>query len=166
MLRTNTLIAAALAAALVPAAAGCSGTPVDLAKSLQVVELVTGWFDAGIVGSKNKLVPSISFRLKNVSTESVASVQAMVVFRPVNEPEVEWGSSYVAAIDSKGLAAGEMTQPIVLRSSFGHTGEQPRLDMLRNKYFVDARVELYAKYRAQGWAKLGEWQAARQLLTR
>jgi hypothetical protein len=163
---TKTRTTLVLLLALAASAAGCGGDPVDLKASLTVDDLVTGWFDAGIVAGKNKLVPGISFRLKNVSARPLASVQAMVIFRPVNEPDQEWGSSYAVAIDAKGLPAGETTAPLVLHSSFGHTGEQPRLEMLQNRYFVDAKIELYAKYRAQNWVKLGEWQASRQLLTR
>src|SRR5512136_1922753 len=111
-------------------AGACAGKPVDLKKTLEVTDLVTGWFDAGIVGGKNKLVPSISFRLKNTSPETLTSVQTMVVFRPVNEPDVEWGSSYASAVDAKGLQPGQIGPAVVLRSSFGHTGEQSRLEML------------------------------------
>jgi len=164
-MRTTPLATIAVLLALTLGAGGCTGKAVDLKASLEVVDLVTGWFDAGIVAGKNKLVPSISFRLKNASPEKITSVQTMVVFRPVNEPGVEWGSSYAATIDEKGLEPGQASQPVVLRSSFGHTGEQSRLEMLRNSHFVDAKVELYAKYRAQKWEKLGEWQASRQLLT-
>ena len=33
-------------------------------RALQVTELSSGWFDAGIVEGKNKLVPSVTFRLR------------------------------------------------------------------------------------------------------
>ena len=35
------------------------GPRVDLKQALQVTDVSTGWFDAGIVDGKNKLVPSI-----------------------------------------------------------------------------------------------------------
>ena len=49
--------------------AGC-GPAVDLTKGLQVTIVNTGWFDVGIVNGQNKLVPSISFTLKNVSVST------------------------------------------------------------------------------------------------
>jgi hypothetical protein len=83
----------------------------------------------------------------------------------VGETE-EWGTPpYVRAIGPDGLAPGQSTEPLVLRSNLGYTGLQPRAQMLRNREFVDARVELYAKYRANNWVKLGEYQVERQLLT-
>ena len=61
MRATASLLAFVLTAAL--AASGC-GKTVDLATGLQVLDVSTGWFDAGIVDGKNKLVPSVSFTLQ------------------------------------------------------------------------------------------------------
>jgi hypothetical protein len=144
----------------------CSGRDVDLAKVLQVTDITTGWFDAGIVeGGKNKLVPTISFRLKNGDTESISSVQLFAKFTQVGDTE-EWGTPpYIRAVGPDGLPPGDATKPIVLRSNLGYTGEQTRAAMLRSSYFVDAQVELYAKYRANNWVKLGEYKIDRQLVT-
>ena len=154
----------ALAALL---AAGCQSRNVDIQKVLLVTDVTTGWFDAGIVeGGKNKLVPSIALRLRNADTEPIASVQLFARFSRVGESD-EWGAPpYVRAIGAEGLPAGQSTPLMVLRSNLGYTGEQPRGAMLQNSSFVDARVELFAKYRSDNWVKIGEHQIARQLLTR
>jgi hypothetical protein len=79
----------------------------------------------------------------------------------------EWGTPpYVRAIGPEGLPPGQSTKAMVLRSNLGYTGEQPRLDMLRNDSFVDARVEIFGKYMANNWVKLGDYKVARQLITR
>src|SRR5437762_9581572 len=52
---------------LVLLAAGCGGPAVDLKQGLKIDIVDTGWFDAGIVEGKNKLVPTVSFTVKNVS---------------------------------------------------------------------------------------------------
>lgn len=148
-------------------AAGCQGRKVDIPKVLQVTDVTTGWFDAGIVeGGKNKLVPSIALRLRNADAQPIESVQLFARFSRVGETE-EWGvPPYVRAIGPEGLPAGQSTPLLVLRSNLGYTGEQPRADMLRHSTFVDARVELFAKYRSNNWVKLGDHKIARQLLTR
>lgn len=165
MYRHTTLLAIGLVVVL--ALAGCTSRAVDLPKVLQVTEVTTGWFDAGVVeGGKNKLVPSISLRLKNADTEPIASVQLFARFSRQGETD-EWGTPpYVRAIGPEGLAPGQATSPMVLRSNLGYTGEQPRLDMLRNSSFVDARVEIFGKYMANNWVKLGDYKVTRQLLTR
>jgi hypothetical protein len=147
-------------------AASCSRPPVDLAKTLQVAELTAGWYDAGVVeGYKNKLVPSLSFRLKNAGEPIDGSVQLNAVFRRLGDSE-ELGSSFTRGIDSNGLAPGASTDPIVLRSTFGYTGSEPRSQMLQNRLFVDVKVQLFAKYGASQWTLLGEYPIPRVLLTK
>lgn len=159
------MLSAAVVLGLALASSGC-GDDVDIARALQVTDVTSGWFDAGILeDGKNKLVPSVSFRLKNAHQSEIASVQMFAKFLRVGETE-EWGTPpYVRAIGPDGLPPGAATEPLVMRSNLGYTGLQPRAQMLRNRDFVDARVELFAKYRANNWVKLGEYQIERQLLT-
>jgi hypothetical protein len=148
------------------ALSGCTTRTIDLPKVLQVTDVQTGYFDAGIVDGKNKLIPTISIRLKNNDTQPVSSVQMIARFNRIGETE-EWGSApYVRAIGPEGLAPGQTGDPIVLKCDRGYTGEQPRSQMLTHSEFVDARVEIYAKYAAQPWVKMGEYKITRQLLTR
>jgi len=53
---------------------------VDLTKGLQILDVSTGWFDAGLVNGQNKLVPTISFKLKNVSDQKLSVLQVNVLF--------------------------------------------------------------------------------------
>jgi hypothetical protein len=153
-----------LVLSLVLAASGCNRVnPIEV---LEATDVVTGWYDAGIMeDGKNKLVPSISLKLRNKSDAPVESVQINAVFRRVGEAEM-WGEHFGWAIRGDELAAGASTDALVLRSSLGYTGEQPRLQMLQNKEFVDAKVEIFLKQGSQVWAKLAEFQVARQLLTK
>src|SRR5437762_12878093 len=83
---------------------GC-GPDVDLAKALQVEVVSTGWFDAGIINGQNKLVPSVSFKLKNVSDQKLSALQVNARFSRGNEPE-EWGNGFLPSVGPGGLAAG------------------------------------------------------------
>jgi hypothetical protein len=142
---------------------GCRNIEVE--KAVRITDVQTGWYDAGIVeGQKNKLVPSISLRLENIATDPVESVQINAIFRRVGEQEA-WGEHYVMAIPRAGLAPGAKTRPIVLRSNLGYTGTQSRMQMLQNREFVDARVEIFGKSGSRTWVKLGEQQIGRELLT-
>ncbi len=145
----------------------CTSRTIDLQKALLVTDVSTGYFDAGIVeGNKNKIVPTVSVRLKNISSEPVTSVQIIAKFNRVGEPE-EWGSApYVRAIGPEGLAPGQTGNPVVMKCDRGYTGEQPRAELFHHSQFVDVHVELYAKYQAQNWVKVGEYKIARELLTR
>jgi hypothetical protein len=142
--------------------AGC-GPTVDLKKGLQVTILDSGWFDAGIVNGQNKLVPSFTFTLKNVSDQKLVTMQVNALFRRVNENE-EWGSGFKTVVGSEGLPSGSTTPPITVRSQLGYTGSEARQEMLQNSHFVDAKVELFGKYAATQWVLLGTYPIKRQLL--
>jgi hypothetical protein len=144
---------------------GC-GSAVDLTKGLQVDIVNSGWFDAGIVNGQNKLVPTVIFTLKNLSDQKLVTLQIMPIFRRVDENE-EWGSAFIAVAGSEGLAAGTTTQPLTAKSQLGYTGtEQSRQEMLQNSLFVDAKVELFAKYGSTQWARIGTYPITRRLLTK
>jgi hypothetical protein len=137
----------------------------DVEKALKITDVHTGWYDAGIQDGKNKLVPSITLKLQNVSSEPVESVQVNAIFRQVGDAQA-WGEHFVAAIDRDGLPAGQTTPGLlVLRSNLGYTGTESRLQMLQNKQFVDAKVEIFGKHGSRTWQKLGEYTIDRQLLT-
>lgn len=143
------------------------GSSTDAVAALEPLDVVTGWFDDGIVeGGKNKLVPSVSMRLRNKSDRPLRSIQINAIFRRVGEQEM-WGEYFGWAIPrDPELAAGAETKPLVMRSTLGYTGDQPRMQMLQNQQFVDAKVEIYLKRGSKVWAKLAEYPIQRTLITR
>jgi hypothetical protein len=141
------------------------GPTVDLAKGLQVEDVSTGWRDAGIVNGQNKLVPSVTFTFKNVSDQTLDILQANVVFRRVTEDK-EWGSSFVKITGSEGLAPGATSPSQTVRSQLGYTGSEPRQQMLDNAQFVDAKIQIFAKYGNTQWQKVGEYPVPRTLIAK
>ena len=145
------------------ACTGCS--QVEVEKIVKITDVHTGWYDAGIqADGKNKLVPSISLKLQNVSDQPVRSVQLMAVFRRVGTAE-PWDDTYIRGIGRDALEPGETTPALVLHANAGYTGTQGRIQMLQNTSFVDARVEVLGKRGARTWVKIGEYPIDRQLLT-
>jgi hypothetical protein len=143
------------------ASAGC-GPLVDLTKGLQVLDVSTGWHDDGVVDGKNKLVPSVTFEIKNISDQPLSVLQVNAVFRRVNDP-TEWGAVFLAIPQSGPLQPGATTPALTIKSRLGYTGEDPRSDMLKNSLFVDAKVEIYAKYASAQWARIAEYPIERKL---
>jgi hypothetical protein len=145
-------------------ACSACGPTIDLTKGLQVEVLKSGWFDAGIINGQSKLVPTVTISLKNVSDQKLVTLQLNALFRQASAQE-EWGSAFMTAAGSEGLAAGASIGPLTLKSQNGYTGsDQTRLEMLQNSHFVDAKVQLFAKYGPTQWAKMGEYPITRQLL--
>lgn len=147
----------------VVAAAGCA-SGVDVPAALQVTQLSSGWFDAGFDSlGRNKIVPSVSFRLENETEEELGYLQINAVFRRAGETE-GWGTKFVRVAGTEGIPAGEATQMLRLDSSRGYTGEQSQAEMLGHTDFVDVEMDLYIKHRAQQWALVDTVDVDRQLL--
>jgi len=153
-----------LIAALVSATA--CGPTVDLTKGLEVKILNSGWYDLGIVNGQNKLVPTVTFTLRNLSDQTLGTLQVQALFRRVGE-DSEWGNGFLTVVGSKGLAPSATTDPITIKSQLGYTGsDKSRQEMLANSHFVDAKVELFGKYASTQWVRLGSFPVTRQLLTK
>jgi hypothetical protein len=156
----------ALAVALSAAFQASCGPSIDPITILEPVDVVTGWYDEGIVEGKNKLVPSVMLKFRNKSPEPVSSIQVNAIFRRVGEQEM-WGEHFGWAVPrNPALASGAETGMLVMRSALGYTGEQPRMQMLQNREFIDAKVDIFLKTGSRAWSKLGEYPIQRQLLTR
>lgn len=158
------LTVCALVALVTFSGAGCSPT-VDVAAALRLESVTTGWVDVGPVGTNNKLVPAVSFTVKNTTDRTLAPVQVNAVFRRVGEPS-EWTNGMVTAAGSSGLAPAAATDRLVIKGDAGYTGADSQWDLLRNSHFVDATVDLFARYGSRQWARVGEYRIARQIVER
>jgi len=141
---------------------GCGPTvAVEQAVAISLVD--SGWYDGGIINGQNKLVPAAQVSVKNTSDQKLILLQINSLFRQVDATE-EWGSAFVTAAGSEGLAPGE-SKTLLLKSNNGYTGTgETRQEMLKNSHFVDAKVEVFAKYASLQWKKLGEYSVTRQLM--
>ena len=155
-----------LAALLVFAFAACApagcGSPPDLKQGLHVTDVSSGWFDAGIVDGKNKLVPSVTFKLKKNGDVNLSSASLNVSFVFVGDQDPN-DDVFVQNIPIQGTE----TEPITVRSKVGFTGDPPqtRAEMLQNSNFRDMDARIFAKQSSSQWVELQRVRIARQLLT-
>ena len=138
------------------------GQPVDVAKAVHVEAVSTGWFAAGVAGGQNKIVPAVSFKLKDVSDQPLTALQVNAVFRRAGTNE-EISAEFRPVSGSGELAAGATTDTITLKASLGYTGTDPHDALLRNSQFVDAKVEVFVKAGSGQWTRMGEYPIGRQL---
>ena len=153
---------AALLLGLVLSSQACS-EPVDLKQVLQVADVTSGWFDAGVVSGKNKLVPTVSFRLRKPADVDISSLSLNMVFKRDGEDDGE--DVFVQRVD---FVSDTDTAPITARPEFGYTGDPPqtRAQMLNNSHFRDVTAQIFAKQSSTQWVELHRVKIARQLLTR
>ena len=144
--------------------AGC-GPSIDVAAALRLESVSTGWVDVGPVGSSNKLVPAVEFTIKNASDRTLAPVQVNAVFRRVGESS-EWSNGTVTAAGSSGsrrprrpIASSSRAAPATPGPTGGGTCSS-------NSEFVDATVDVFARYGSRQWTRVGEYRIARQIIER
>jgi hypothetical protein len=141
---------------------GACGKPVDLKQAVQVTDVSSGWFDAGVQNGKNKLVPSVTFKLRKNADVTLTSISLNLTFIFVDSQE-HADDVYVQSVPFQGAE----TAPTVVRSKWGYTGDPPqtRAQMLQNSHFRDMEVQIFAKQSSSQWVELQRVKIARQLLT-
>jgi hypothetical protein len=156
----------ALLAALVLSACGRS---VDIKQAVEMTDATSGWYDAGIVDGKNKIVPSVSFRLKKKPDASVDALALNVVFR--HPPAAgttsaeDWDEVFIQRANFRD--ANE-TDTLTVRPNAGYTGDPPqsRQDILKHSQFRDVRAHVFAKVSSSQWVELGTIDVKRELIVR
>jgi hypothetical protein len=141
--------------------AGCAG-PVDIKQSVQVTDVTTGWFDAGVVDGQNKLVPSVTFRLRNASDRNLPAVSINVVFKFVDN-----GEDHEEIFKQRVPFEDKQTELMTVRSQNGYKGEPPqtRAEMLKNSFFRDMDAVIFVRQASAQWVELHRVRVDRQLLT-
>jgi hypothetical protein len=160
MVARPTLFAFGLLAAAL--SSGSCSKPVDLKQALEVTVISSGWFDAGIQNGKNKLVPSITYKLKKNGDVNLTSISLNHTFIFIDSQDHS-GDVFVQNVPFEGAE----TAPIVVRSEWGYTADPPqtRAEMLKNSYFRDMEVAIFGKRGSAQWVELQRMKVARQLLT-
>ncbi len=142
-------------------AASCARSA-DVATGLQLELVNSGWRGADAAAGRSKIVPSAAVKVSNVSGRTLPSVQVNAVFHRAGDRS-EWGSAFVTASGSSGMTPGGAAT-VMLESQLGYTGEDPTDALLRNSQFVDATVDVFAKYGSRQWERLGAFPIERQIL--
>lgn len=168
MLPRRALLTLLIGCSLAPAGAGCTSS-VDVKEAIEIVESQGGWYDAGIKDGKNKIVPSVTFRLRKKPDLDVSGVALNVVFRhppaPGTTTEEDWDEVF---LQNAKFDEGNQSSMLTVRSEKGYTGEPPqtRLEIMKNSGFRDVRARVYAKHSSTQWVDIGTIDVPRQLLTR
>ena len=143
------------------ATGACSAQP-DLAKDLKVVPGITGYADGGIQGGLNRILPSITFSLRNEGQLPITNVDLVAAFWQVGD-DGEKDSMQVRGISGSALEPGATSETLTVRSTVGYSHEGPRADMFKNSLYKGFIVKLFAK-RSGKTVRLGEFPIEARLL--
>ena len=147
--------------------------PVDLKQVLQVTDLSGGYYDAGIVDGRNRLVPTVTFRIKKSTDASLRPLSVNIVFKQLPKPGAAVAPGQPAETDFDEVFkqtvpfTGNQTDLLTVRANAGYTGDPPqsRADMLKHSQFQDMRVHIFAKHSSSQWVEIAQFDLPRQILT-
>lgn len=143
------------------AAAGCRS--VNIAEVVTATDLSGGWYDDGVVDGKNRLLPTVSFRLEKSTSEDIGPLALNVLFKRLTNGEEQWEDVYLQRVE---FTEGNRTRLLTVRPANGYTAEPPqsRADMLQHSQFVDVRAIILAR-QGSTWIEMGRLDLPRKLMT-
>src|SRR5690348_7898533 len=109
----------------------CSA-PVDLKRSLEVTDVLGGFYDAGVVEGRNKIVPSITFTVRKDASASVTPLQLNIVFRQKPLPGTQVAAGTTGETDWEDVFLQNVkfndnrSEPLTVRPKVGYTGDPPQ----------------------------------------
>jgi len=142
-------------------AAGC-GSDVALDKSVQLVDVHSGYADLGIVNGETKLVPSATVRVQNTGASTLSGFQLSASFW-LKGGDGEKDELVLPHLVARDLAPGATSDPIAIRANFGYTLEGARADFFAHSKFVDFTIKVFGKVGGRIY-KVGEVSVERKIL--
>lgn len=110
---------------------------------------------------KLTLVPTITFRVKNISAEPLRYVYFNGIFKNKDDMD-NLGDQFLAAIRNKPVLPGDWSDPITLRSNFGVEGKRLE-DFKSNPAWKTYFVRIFAQIGGSRHVPLGEWPVSRKI---
>jgi hypothetical protein len=149
------------AAALAAVSSGCRTH--DPARELALTSIETYWVVDAPLRGQNFVAPAVRFRLKNIGSEPLGSIDARARFPAADQKDEVWGSIQEQVSSwRKPLDPGHDVV-VTVRSAGRYQSPADPEDMLRSPGFKDPRVEVYVRIGASPWARLGEATVERRI---
>jgi len=137
----------------------------ELEGSFEILDVETKWVQKVYQPwpPKLKLVPAISFRIKNVSDQPLKYLYFNANFKLRNEIS-NLGDGFLQALRGEPLMPGETTETILIKSNFGFEGTN--LEHFKTSAFFKSKVidvKLFAKSQGSQYIPVGEWEVAQKI---
>jgi hypothetical protein len=159
------LPALAIAAGLCLGLAACTKAPSDdeVKSMMQVTDVSTKWVSKlyNPWPPKLILVPTVSFRVKNLTDKPLTYVDFNAIFKVKGERQ-NLGDSYLAGIRSTVVPPGELSPVITLKSNYGSEGRS-LASFKNNPQWRPVEVKIFAQTHGSRLVPLGRWDVSRDI---
>lgn len=164
-MRRKSLLSLAIATALVSLfLSACKGiSPEELKASVEIVDVSSKWVEKTYQPwpPKLTLVPTISFRIKNVSDRPLNYLNFNAIFKFPDDQE-NLGDNFLAAIRKEPILPGETSQLITLKSNFGVEGKS-LASFKNNPQWKPMICRLFIQSKGSPHVLLGEYDISREI---
>jgi len=107
------------------------------------------------------LVPTISFRVKNLSDKPFKYAYFNAIFRQRGEAQ-NLGDNLFTAWSKKPLMPGDVSDVISMKSNYGVEGKN-LVDFKHNPGWKPCTVDLFVKIKGSRYALLGQWEVSKEI---
>jgi len=158
----------ALAAAVVLSLIGQAGCKAmndqEVKAAIEVVDVSTSWVMKEYrqwPNPKLTLVPSVTFKIHNLTAEKLKYINFNAIFREENAVE-NLGDQFKAVIRDEGIPPNGYSPVITLKSNFGVAGTS--LESFKtNPMWRTYEVRLFAQMGGSRHVPMGEWKVSKQI---
>ena len=135
----------------------------EVKESIEIIGVDTKWVDKEVTPEEVKIVPAITFKIKNVGKRPLQFMDLEAVFHFVETGAVHSDGMARILIDTP-LNPGETSDEIVIKSLYGYSG-QSRGSFYKNKdEWKQMEVKLFARAKGSGLVPVGETYPVKQVI--
>lgn len=126
----------------------------ELAESIKVVDYDTKWVEKESTADEVKIVPSITFKIKNTGKRPLEYVTFEGVFE-IEESGKVLSDGVAQSFFDKPLMPGEVSDNIFIKAFFGYSG-RTKASIMENKEWKQIRVKIFARAKGSTPVAIGE----------
>lgn len=143
----------------------CAKSPTDesVKAMMQITDLSSKWVSKLYQPWPPKLilVPTVTFRVKNLSDKPLTYVDFNAIFKFKGDT-ANLGDNFLAAIRSTPVPPGESSPFITLKSNFGSEGRS-LATFQNNPQWRQVEVKIFAQTHGSRLVPLGQWDVSREI---
>jgi len=142
----------------------CKGvSPEELKASLEIVEVSSKWVAKTYQPWPPKLVlvPTFSFRVRNISDKPINYLNFNAIFKSRDELE-NMGDNFLAAIRKQPVPPGQTSDVITLKSNYGVEGKS-LAQFKDNPQWKPVICKLFVQSKGPVHVLLGEYEISREI---
>jgi len=134
----------------------------EVESSIKVIVINTDWTYKYRTKNEVRIVPEITFKIKNVGKKPLQHLIANVIFE-LEGLNQELGNGWKPIITKKPLAPGETSEPITIKSGFGYRASSVKA-FYRNYYdWKRAWANVFIKWKGSRYVKFGSFEIKKHI---